>query len=401
VVNICLIIDDYLPRSIKIGAKMMHDLAVELRSQGHSITVITPEPTLESRHQIETLDGVTICRFRTGDIKNTSKLKRAINESLLSLRAWHAFKNYYQENPQDLIVYYSPTIFWGVLVNKLKKLWGAKSYLILRDLFPQWVIDNGMLKERSPIARYFRFFERLNYNAADRIALQSPRNMDIFQRMSSVRKPLDLLYNWAPDVQEEGGGDYKRKLGLEEKVVFFYGGNIGHAQDMMNIVRLAYAMRNEVRAQFVLVGDGDEVSLVREAIAQHKAGNMTLLASVSQDEYKKMLKSFDIGLFSLHRDHTAHNFPGKLLGYMSEKHPILGSVNPGNDLKEIVEEAGAGFISVNGDDAELLANAQKLLNDELRVVVGENAKRLLSSKFSVRAAARTVLSSAQSISVGK
>jgi glycosyltransferase involved in cell wall biosynthesis len=392
--NICLIIDDYLPGSIKIGAKMMHDLAVELRSQGHSITVITPEPTLETRCRIETLDGVTICRFRTGDIKNTSKIKRAINESLLSLRAWYALKNYYQENPHDLIVYYSPTIFWGALVNKLKKLWGAKSYLILRDLFPQWVIDNGMLKERSPIARYFRFFERLNYNAADRIALQSPRNMDVFQGMSAVRKPLDLLYNWAPDVQEEGGGGYKRKLGLEGKIVFFYGGNIGHAQDMMNIVRLANGMRNEARAHFVLVGDGDEVSMVRDAIAQDKAGNMTLLASVSQDEYKKMLESFDIGLFSLHRDHTAHNFPGKLLGYMSERYPILGSVNPGNDLQEIVEAAGAGFISVNGDDAELLANAQKLLNDDLRATVGENAKRLLAGTFSVHTAARTVLSSA-------
>ena len=30
---------------------------------------------------------------------------------------------------------------------------------------------------------------------------------------------------------------HRKSLGLENKVVYFYGGNIGHAQDMLNIVR--------------------------------------------------------------------------------------------------------------------------------------------------------------------
>ena len=55
-----------------------------------------------------------------------------------------------------------------------------------------------------------------------------------------------------------------------------------------------------------------------------------------------MLAEFDVGLFTLHKDHTTHNFPGKLLGYMVQRLPILGSINKGNDLKEIVENANAG-----------------------------------------------------------
>lgn len=391
--RICIIVDDYMPASIKVGAKMMHELAVEFIAQGHSVTVLTPDPTLGKRSSISELDGVTVCRFRSGEIKNVGKVKRAINETLLSLLAWLAYRDYFKEHPHDLIVYYSPTIFWGWLVMKLKKLWRAPSYLILRDFFPQWVVDGGMLRESSLITKYFRFFEWVNYRVADTIAIQSPKNIEWFSQTTSCSKPLDLLYNWAANEHvPRGDGSFRRQLGLEDKVVYFYGGNIGHAQDMMNIVRLAQAMHSESRAHFVLLGAGDEVALVRDAINRLSLSNMTLLPAVPQEEFKQILAEFDVGLFSLHRDHVTHNFPGKLLGYMVQQKPILGSINPGNDLQQVVEQAGAGLVSVNGDDATLLANASRLLHDDVfRVEMGARAGQLLLDTFSVEAAAKKIL----------
>ena len=391
--KICLIIDDYLPTSIKVGAKMVHELALEFIARGYSVTVVAPAPELGTKFELLKLDGITICRFRSGEIKNVSKVKRAINETLLSYHAWQALKAYFQKHPHDLIIYYSPTIFWGRLVSRLKKLWGANSYLILRDFFPQWVIDNGLLSAKSPITYYFRFFEALSYRAADTIGIQSPKNLAWFSVTSSVKKPLDLLYNWAANEPvPTGNSQYRKALGLEDKVVYFYGGNIGHAQDMMNIVRLAIAMLPEPNAHFVLVGAGDEVELVSDAITRHDLHNITLLPSVPQNDFKNMLAEFDIGLFSLHHDHTTHNFPGKLLGYIVQEKPILGSVNPDNDLKDVLEKAEAGLITINGDDEGLLNNALKLLHDNaLRKSLGTNAKQLLSDVFSVQAAANRIL----------
>ncbi len=394
--NICLIIDDYLPDSIKVGAKMMHELAIEFVSRGHNVTVITPAPGLAEQFAIGQLDGVTICRFRSGEIKNVSKIKRAINETLLSYHAWWAFKRYFKAHPHELIVFYSPSIFWGRLVSRLKNLWGANSYLVLRDFFPQWVIDNGLLSATSPITCYFRFFEALSYRAADTIGIQSPKNIALFSATSTVKKPLALLYNWAANEPVlADSSEYRKALGLENKVIYFYGGNIGHAQDMMNIVRLAIAMRTEDSAHFVLVGAGDEVEMVRAAMTGHHLSNMTLLPSVSQEVFKDMLAEFDVGLFSLHPDHTTHNFPGKLLGYMVQAKPILGSINPDNDLQSVVEQANAGFVSVNGDDAALLKNALRLLHDgALREAMGGCSKQLLSDVFSVQAAADCILRAA-------
>ena len=175
------------------------------------------------------------------------------------------------------------------------------------------------------------------------------------------------------------------------KIVFFYGGNIGHAQDMKNILILARNLINYTEAHFVLVGAGDEVELVRETILKESLTNLTLLEPVTQEEFKKMLSEFDVGLFSLHKDHSTHNFPGKVLGYMVQSMPILGCVNPGNDLKVVVEEANAGFVTISGEYICMKENAMKLLNKTIRNEMGANAKKLLKEKFSISVASEQII----------
>jgi glycosyltransferase involved in cell wall biosynthesis len=390
--RICIVVDDYWPDSVKVTAKMMHELAVEFVQTGHSVTVITPGVGNTQALTVSTLEGVTVCRFRSPKIKNTSMAKRLVNEFLLPYRAWAYGHQHFKAHPHDLIVYWSPSIFWTFLIKRLKSSWGAPAYMLLRDFFPQWVVDNGMLKEGSPITRFFRFFEKLNYEAADVIALQSPKNIEWFASTKRTHTPLTLLYNWAKDKPiKTPTGLYRDRLGLNGKVVFFYGGNIGHAQDMMNIVNLARQLKDHPMAHLLLVGRGDEYALVESAIAQESLQNITLLPSVTQDEFELMLSEFDVGLFSLHRDHSSHNFPGKLLAYMVQGLPILGSVNQGNDLKEVIESAGAGCVTVNGDDKGLLQNAIRLLDDDVRLKMGLQSKKLLKQTFSVSQTVSNIL----------
>lgn len=390
--KLLLVVDDYLPGSIKVAAKMMHDLALELIEQGNDVTVCTPDDTLDELFIVDDYEGVRVLRFKSGPIKNISKVKRAINETLLSFNAWRALGVYFKNNRHDMVVYYSPTIFFGPLVWKLKSIWRARSFLILRDIFPQWVVDNELISKYSPIYLYFKVLEAINYNVADVIAVQSPSNKSYFLNNDKNYGKVDVLYNWSSSiVKASPDSTYRDKLGLTDKVVFFYGGNIGHAQDMMNLVRLSVALKDQQEAHFLFVGQGDEVCLIEKAIKENNIENITYLPAVNQLEYEKMLSEFDVGLFSLHKDHITHNFPGKLLGYMKYSMPILGSVNKGNDLEEVVAHAQAGFITVNGDDDAFFQNAIRLLSSsELRESVGRNAYKLLREKFSVRAATNKI-----------
>ena len=400
--HLALIIDDYLPHSTRVAAKMFHELAEELVNKGHKVTVITPHfEKSQSRLIKDNLGEVTVWRFRSGAIKDVGKVTRAINETLLSHNAWRAIEGEVETDTFDGVIYYSPSIFFGSLVGQLKKRCKCESYLVLRDFFPQWAVDTGLIREGSLIERYFRFFERRSYVNADMIGVMSQKNLDIFNDSNAGQFPVSILRNWAsltPHAASPQVYNLREKLGLLDQVIYFYGGNIGHAQDMANLVRLAKGMRHENNAHFLFVGQGDEVELIEDLARKWELNNFSYLPSVDQTEFKEILAQVDVGLFSLSEKHTAHNFPGKLLGYMVQSLPILGSVNQGNDLMELVNESGAGFITVNGDDEQFLANAHQLQkNVELRREMGAAGYHLLENEFAASSIASTILSSLEKV----
>ena len=146
-------------------------------------------------------------------------------------------------------------------------------------------------------------------------------------------------------------------------------------------------------AYFLLVGGGSEVPRLRADIASKGLTNIAIHDAVGQREYLSMLAEFDVGLISLDRGLKTHNFPGKMLGYMYNAMPILASINKGNDLKNIIEDAEAGFVCFNGEDDKLYELAKRLLHDsDLRRKTGKNARVLLENKFSVSRAASQILS---------
>ncbi|ATD28506.1 Putative glycosyltransferase [Vibrio cholerae] len=394
--KIALFPDDYLPESTLVHAKMFHELALEFQRLGHDPIIITPSHGKQTRRlEVEFIDGVEVWRFRNPPMRGQGKLKRLISESLLSFNAYMALKNTKDLQSFDLCVNYSPTIFFGPLMHWFKKKFGTFNYLVLRDMFPQWVIDEGIISAKSPVTFYLRFFERLNYNASNCIGLMSSANVEYFSSLNPKYNNLQVLRNWAeinPKSYSTTLINIREKYNLGEKVIYFYGGNIGHAQDMSNLLRLVKKMIIYPQAHFLFIGQGDEFDLVKKIKIIENLNNLTLLPSISQEAYKDVLTQVDIGLFSLAKTHKAHNFPGKLLGYMLQSLPILGSVNKGNDLIDFINGEGAGWAFINGEDDSLLNAALSLLNDsDQRITMGQRGFDVLKAYFSVEVAAQQII----------
>lgn len=392
--RILIIVDCYYPTT-KSSAKLVHDLGVEFRRIGHDVVVLAPSESIAGKFEVTTEDGLRIARVRTGKIKGANLAMRAWQEVRLSQNLWNGAQEFLRANPCDLVVYYSPSIFFGALVARLKKLWPCRSYLILRDIFPRWAVDAGIMSE-GLVYRYFHHKELQQYAAADVIGVQTPANLKYFsEELAHKHYKLEVLFNWAaleePGLQKT---DYRRQLDLQDKIVFFFGGNIGVAQDMDNVVRLAESLREHSEAFFLLVGEGSEVQRLNSMIAAKKLTNIRILPAVGQQEYLAMLAEFDVGLISLDRRLSTQNVPGKLMGYMQFSKPVLASLNPGNDLEQMLKDAGSGFSLTNGDDAGLRAAALRLLKEpELRRQMGANSRRLLEKTFSSAAAAAQILNS--------
>jgi glycosyltransferase involved in cell wall biosynthesis len=323
-----------------------------------------------------------VIRYRAGRIKGVGLARRAINEMALShtalLRAGRALN----EAPADVIVYYSPSIFFGPLVDHLKRRWNAPTYLVLRDIFPEWAVDAGVMK-RGLAYWVFKLFERLQYEAADVIGVETFSSLRYFQGGAFERK-TEILRNWtttsAPPAPRRC---FREELALEDKVLFVIGGNIGVAQDMDNLVRLAGRMQNHPEAHFLIVGDGSERQRIVEAVDADGLKNTTILGAVAPDTYLEILATSDVGIVTLDRRLKTSSTTGKLLGYLRCGLPILASYNPGNDLEQLLRESGAGLGSVNGEDDLFHRNACLLCDASRRLAMSESARLLLREHFSV------------------
>jgi glycosyltransferase involved in cell wall biosynthesis len=242
----------------------------------------------------------------------------------------------------------------------------------------------------------FRFFQReaiRQYDQADTIGVESEGNIRYFHtEFPHKHYNVEVLNNWA--ALDEGrieSGQYREKFGWEDKVVFFYGGNMGYAQGVDTILGLVRAMRPHTEVRFLLVGQGAEVSRIQGAIASEGLDNVILLPPVEQRTYLSMLSEADVGFLSLARELQTHNAPGKALPYMYFSLPILASLNPGNELSAVVHAHQAGFCVETGDLPALVEAAIRLAKDpELRHRLGANARRLLETRFSSPAAAKQI-----------
>ena len=391
--RILLFVVYYLP-STSSAAKLIHDLAVEFSHRGHDVTVVAPDPAIETGIQFDSDDTVRVLRVRTGEIKGVTRILRGYREISLSKNLWKRANRFFNENTFDLIIYYSPTIFFGPLVKRLKRQFGCPAYLILRDIFPQWALDAGILK-KGLLYRLLKHYEKINYDAADIIGIQSPANKLYFSDTGlDAKYRIEVLFNWM-SLNEDCGptGHVREKLGLDGKIIFFYGGNIGIAQDMDNVVRVAVRLKDIPEAHFLLVGEGSEVSRLSREIQRIGLKNFSIHPAVSQRDYMGMIADIDVGMISLDRNLKTHNFPGKMLGYLYHAKPILASINPGNDLQEVLQAHEAGLVCQNGDDESFYKYALQLMkNPALRVQMGKNGRNLLEGTFSVSAAASQILS---------
>ncbi|MEC8664184.1 MAG: glycosyltransferase family 4 protein [Pseudomonadota bacterium] len=404
--KIALLVDVYIPVA-QAAAVMMHDLAKEIQSRGHDVTVITPTASISSPWTAENIEGITVVRVKTPDFKNIKRsssnpvarklanIKRGFIEGRLSSFMWQNAEDYFKDNKSDLIVYYAPTIFFGELIQKLKSLWRAPSYMIIRDIFPQWLVDAGEISPLHPGLWYMRHKEKINYKAADTIGIQSPANKDYFiENGYDHGKKFDVVFNWTDsDRFTPATGKWRKELGFKETdVIFFFGGAFTEAQDMPNLLRLAKNLSDTPNAKFLFVGKGAKYNEVETIINTQKLTNVTLRPAVDHKTFLEIMADIDVGLITLRQNLGTHNVPGKLLDYIVFGKPVLASLNTGNDLSGILNDSGAGFAFENSKDSALADAARKLTTDQnLRHKAGQKGLELQKKQFSVSRAADQIL----------
>ncbi len=389
--RLLIIVDTYVPARTS-GALQMRDLVREMRREGHEPTVVVPAPELASAWRLDEIDGTEVLRVRSLQAKDVNRVQRALAEWLLPYALLRGLRrSSLKDIHWDGVVWYSPTIFLGPMVQAIKRRCGCRGYLILRDLFPDWAVDAGILR-KGLIYRLFKGVERRQYEVADVIGVQTPANVPLVRADAPVGSKIEVLNNWLAAPTASATTIDLASGPLAGRTIFVYAGNMGAAQGMDCLIDLAVRLRSRVDVGFLFVGRGSDVPRLRALVAGHALDNVQFIDEVDADQVPGLLAQCHVGLIALDPRHTTHNIPGKLLTYLHAGLPVLARINPGNDLEVLINAEGIGHVVAGDHPEELMRQAQALLASEvLRERMGVAGRSLVQRMFSPAAIVRQVV----------
>ncbi|RVC83927.1 glycosyltransferase WbuB [Mesorhizobium sp. M4A.F.Ca.ET.022.05.2.1] len=389
--RIALIADTFPPLRTS-GAVQLRDLSREFARQGHQLTVMLPAAELDRPWAIEDSDGVTVLRLRAPPTKEIGYVRRTWNEFVMPFAMLRNLrKSPLAGQRWDGIVWYAPSIFHGPMVNALKRESGCKGYLIIRDIFPEWAVDMGLMGRGLPY-RFFDAIARYQYSIADVIGVQTPGNLAYFNRWRRRSgRVLEVLQNWLDKPSNVRCSIRVSETPLAGRKLFVYAGNMGVAQSVGIVLDLAQRMASRTDVGFLLVGRGSEARRLREKAQALGLTNVVFFDEIDPDEIPDLYAQCRIGIVSLDLRHRSHNIPGKFLTYMQSGLPALVRLNPGNDLAELIRSERVGEECQSDQLDELVAKAERLLVQvEADAELPGRCRRLFDQRFSTEQAAAQI-----------
>ena len=391
--TILIVTDTYYPVNISASIQMT-DLANEFARLGYRLLVVTPliksiiDP---DDHHVSSID---ILRVKCLTAKDSNYFYRGISEFLMPFLMIRELKKLrLDELCVEGIIWYSPTIFFGPLIYWAKRKFKCKSYLILRDLFPDWAVDAGVMR-KGLIYRVLKLVEKYQYRQADVIGLQTPANLPHLQPWQSDHRQLEVLPNWLALLEMKHCSLKIADTALAGRKIFVYAGNMGVAQDINPIIDMVASLQSMRDWGFLFVGRGSEVDNIRRRITADKLDNIVLRDEIQPHEIPGLFAQCHIGIVALDPRHTTHNIPGKFIAYMRSGLPVLARINKGNDLKEVIHSYGVGIAIDEPGQAKLQLAALELmaLPQEVLSAQAKAAKDLWEAQYSAEACALQILS---------
>jgi len=376
------------------------DLMEELRDREHSVHVVA---SCERRNRKETHisveKGIRILRVRTWNIKKTRNiLEKGFGTLLVERQFRKAIDAFWGSVKFDLVLTSTPPITLGGLVRYVKQRDGARSYLLLKDIFPQNAVDLGMIKKDGLLHRYFRWREKQLYREADYIGCMSPANADFLATHNPglAGGKIEVCPNSIRPTEQETPlkrAEILNRYGIpEDAAVFSYGGNLGKPQGVAFLKSILQHHKGRKDVFFFIVGSGTEYPGLRSFLESLDTGNALLHPFLPKEEYRMLLKTSDVGMIFLDPRFTIPNFPSRLLDCMDLGKPVLAATDRNTDLGTIVTKGGFGLWCESGDLQTFCAHVDKLASDRaLRERMGKTARQYLLDNFTASKSAEIIL----------
>lgn len=375
------------------GSNIYTDLADALNKENHVVKVVVSEERKNiEKTELNEENGIPVLRVKTGNLYEVGFIEKTLTFLTVSYDLIKGIKKYFSNEEFDLILFQSPPVTFHKVVRWAMSKYKARSYLMMKDIFPQNGVDIGLYKKHSLVYYFFRWHEKKLYKTSSMIGCMSNGNIEYLKKHNPYLKkdkfelfPNTVKIDDIKLVSNREREEIREKYGLKnDDVVAIFGGNFGRPQGLDFLVKVIDEYKDHENIKFILIGRGTEKNRIFGLIKEKQYKHVLTFDYIPRRDYEKLTRTCDIGLIFLDSRFTIPNFPSKTLSYFECSLPIMAAIDKNTDYGPFLEEVKCGYYVINGNMKAFKNKFDKLINNKkLRLEMGRNGRRYFEKECNV------------------
>jgi len=281
---------------------------------------------------------------------------------------------------------------WPLFAQNLNSfvlsLWRIPIVSGVLDVYPESLIDKGMVRPDGVPARVMRTLDRIHLHRCTKVFTLAPGMVDLLHRTRDLpQEKLEFVNNYvdaAPFQVPLDTTAFRKQRGIPENAfVAMFAGALTLSAGLMLYVEAAERLRNQPCIRIVLVGDGPSRAELEREIETRRLTNIQVVSPLRPSEVPEVQAAADVLLLSLTGNMTNSAAPSKQVSYMMSGKPVAASVPPESYPAQVLTESESGFVLPPEDCVSVATLLEDLKpKRELLRRMGENARRYALANFS-------------------
>lgn len=383
-----LVINQYYEPDIAATGVLVTELCESLAARGFDVRVITAQPSytqssIEAPAR-ETRNGVEVHRVSLGGARGRVSMRTRLRGYFKFLfGARRAGTRLGRERKPDIVLTISNPPLLEMVGRSLSKKLGARWVHIIHDIHPDVLQAGGQIKLPPFTAGIWKRLSSRAYRRADRlVVLSGNMKTNLVDTKGVDEAKVEVINLWSlPELTElPGSGDVRDRFGIPgDHLLITHTGNIGIIHGLETALDAAAELQ-DAPVTFLFVGDGAMKADLQAKAEAFGLRNVVFAPFQSKDDYLSVLAASDACLVSLRTGMERYSLPSKTFTFLAAGKPIIGLLQPGNDVSEILADDAVGWNSPTAHD--FAEQVRRLCDSRAEVArAGVNARKLYESRY--------------------
>ncbi len=370
-------------------AYIMTNIAEALSEDAEVHVLCGPLGYGELQSSSKGLPGITFHRLNAFNFDKNNIINRLLRLLFLSMGMF--FYGLFKINKKDSVFLVTNPALSIPLFSLLKKVKKFNYSILVHDVFPENLIPANIIRSKSNLI-YMGLKSVFNwsYRKADKLIVLGRDMADIMSGKTKNKTEISIIENWADleniQVSTFEENDLIEELGLRDKIVFLFAGNLGRLQGLSYLMELIKEVDNNL-LHFVFVGNGALLEKLNDFAKTEELNNVTFLGSLPRSKQNVFLNACHFGIVTLEQEVYGLGVPSKTYNILASGRPVFFIGNKKSEVAQMINEFKCGVCFDKDERAETINFLNTLNERNLQVfrLMGLQARSVAEGNYAKEA----------------